>query len=126
MVREGAAPRSSARAPNPLRAREARGGPRACARYFQLHRVPAELGARVRDDLRGERLLLAGRKAREERIRERRHRHRPLDGLVQGPAPFPRVLDVTTDVREPGILLEGTDEKLEKRGADDGGVRPQP
>ena len=75
-----------------------------------LHGVAAELVAQRRVDLGGERLVLAGGEAGEERRRDHRHRHVLGDRLGDRPAALARVLDVALDLLElPALELEGGD-----------------
>ena len=88
--------------------------------------MAAELLAKRRLDLAGERLFLPGGEAAEERDRERRHRDRLVDRLVHRPATLARVLGVVGNAGEiRALLLARPLEEVEQPGADDRAVPPE-
>src|SRR5439155_20196697 len=63
-----------------------------CLRARFLHGMSAELIAERGEQPLAERVAVARAKAREERGRQDRERHRPGDGLVERPSAFARIL----------------------------------
>ena len=87
--------------------------------------VPAELVAKRGEHAVGERILLAGAEAREERGGDRPGRHRLVDRILHGPPALARVLHPPADLLERGILRERAARQLDQPGAHDAALHPE-
>src|SRR5215204_2329563 len=88
-------------------------------------RVAAELLAHRGNRLHRWGLLLARREAREQRRRNGVHRHGVGYSCLYGPASLAGVIRVTTDLAEPGIVLERLDQQVEQPRTYDGALTPR-
>src|SRR5262245_64490006 len=69
-----------------------------------------------------ERIVAARAEAREERSGDGRRRYRFFHGVLDGPAPFARVVHVRPQIVELRIGGEGSRRQLEEPRADDGAL----
>src|SRR5436309_10031204 len=87
--------------------------------------VAAELVAHGREHLVTEGVILAGAETIEQRRGEDVDRHRLLDGGLERPPPFARVLDLARELRKLGALGEGARRQVEQPRGDDAAAPPQ-
>src|SRR5215217_9388202 len=83
-----------------------------------LDRVSPELAAQGGYDLHGEGVVLAGGEAGEEGACYGVGRHGLMNGFEDRPAALSRVLDVSAEAIEVGVLLEGALGEFEEPATD--------
>src|SRR5215218_4479445 len=88
-------------------------------------RVATELAAQGGYDLHGEGVFLPGGEAGEEGAGDGVNRHGLVYGFEDRPASLARVVDVTPDAVQVGVLLEGGLGELEEPATDDAALVPQ-